>query len=214
MEERNTCKGYLTPVSTKSAADERERMMIEMYNSSRFGAAGARKKYGMEHLRFEDVEDAATDAFLKSCEKADWGKTSAYYSYIAGRNTMIKRSDIIEKEQKVCLSLESISGWSDNEDECEYRELPFASDDWADRTYRDEEENEQRELRSRILAEVMSRLPEKTQVLFKMLSEGDKTYEEIAEVLGCSVAALETRKCNGKAAARRIEKQLRREWAA
>ena len=44
--------------------------------------------------------------------------------------------------------------------------------------------------------------------MFLMIA-AEKSYEEIAEVLGCSVPAVETRRSNGKKAAKKIMRRLR-----
>ena len=203
---KNTPKAYIRRAEINDNASEAERTMVKVYNAARYATVKTAAEKEMSLSRAQ-LEDEASEAALSALVKTDLGEGSISYASKCGFSRAIKASERKCRDKKRFTSIDRLSGW-DGTDEYEARELPFASDDWADKSFREEEEAEENALTARLVRQTLAMLPEKTQTMFLMIA-AEKSYEEIAEVLGCSVPAVETRRSNGKKAAKKIMRRLR-----
>ena len=191
-------------LSTASAANKEEEIKIKAYNLAVINAVKTANKYEVELSR-EDVEDAGAQAGCLAVERLDPNRGSTSYAWQCGFSQVIKASEKAARKRLLVRSYDELSGW-DGSDEYETRELPFASDDWADKTFREEEEAEELEHRRRAIREAFALLPERDQVMYRMLAEG-KSYEDVAEVLDCTANSLYKRRLDGR---ERFQKNLRK----
>ena len=173
---------------TRNAMNKEEELMIKVHNMAVVSSIMTANKKGM-NLRQEDIEDAGYNAGLIALEKLDPSKGGTSYGYMCGVSQAIKASERIEREKKLFRSMDELSGWRRDGEEDEVRELSFASDDYADSTFREEDEAEEREIRNRCIREAFEMLPERDQVMYLKISDG-KSFSDIARDFDCTENSL------------------------
>ena len=175
--------------NTKSAKSKEEELAINAHDMAVAGCIKTANEKGM-NLSNEDIEDAGYDAGLIALEKVNTDKGgAASYSYKCGFTQAIKASERSERKKKSFSSIDRLSGWSRGGEEGEIRELPFESDDYADATFRKEEEAKEREIRSRCIREAFALLPERDQIVYLKKCDG-KSFSEIARDFNCTENSL------------------------
>ena len=191
--------------SAEGAGTKEEEMKIKAYNLAVINAVKTANRYEME-LSKADVEDAGAEAGCVAIERMDLGKGSTSYAWRCGFSQAVKASERAARRRRLVMSL-------DGSDGPEGLETPFYSDDWADKTFREEEEAEEQELRRQAIREAFALLPERDQVMYRLLAEG-KSYQDVAEVLGCTANSLYKRRLDGRERFRRNLRKVSTGFAA